>query len=82
MVTLGAPVGAPGAWKPLRQRPVCGRHQHSSTHAVGEASVHVQGESLKTGAAPLTRAFQLPDHQAGPSAFQRRPEGELNEGRY
>ena len=25
---------------------------HSSTHAVGEASVYVQGESLKTGAAP------------------------------
>jgi hypothetical protein len=32
---------------------------------VGEACVHVQGESLKTYAALLTEASQPPDHQGG-----------------
>jgi hypothetical protein len=34
-------------------------------HAVGEASVYVQGESLKTGAALLIEAFQLPGYGSG-----------------
>ncbi len=32
---------------------------------VGEAYEHVQGESLKSCAALLTEAYQLPDHQWG-----------------
>ena len=31
--------------------------------------MYVQGESLKTGAALLTEAFQLPDHQEGGVPF-------------
>jgi hypothetical protein len=65
MSPLGRLDGRPGALEPLNERPVCGRDQHSSTPAVGEASVYVQGASLKTGAAPLVEASKLPDHQDG-----------------
>jgi hypothetical protein len=41
-------------------------------HAVGEAAVYVQGASLKTVAALLAEAFQLPDHQSG-ADHQNRP---------
>ena len=38
---------------------------------VGEASAHVQGESLKALAALLIEAFQLPDRQGGNEAMHR-----------
>jgi hypothetical protein len=52
-----------------RENPSVRRHKcavkHSSTIAVGEAYADVQGESLKTYAALLTEASQLPDHNGG-----------------
>lgn len=54
---------------PGRENPSVRRHlvrrQSTPRPMVGEAYVHVQGESLKAYAALLTEASQLPDHQGG-----------------
>ena len=51
----------------MRNRAVtflCGRHPRSSTHAVGEAVLHVQGESQKTSG-PLAAGFSIPRSAGG-----------------
>lgn len=59
-----------GVRTPSVRRPKCAV-KHSSTSMVGEASVHVQGASLKMLAALLTEASQLPDHQDGELSCDR-----------
>jgi hypothetical protein len=64
IVRTGTSLDCSGAWKPLRLGGPSAPSKHSSTTMVGEAYVHVQGESLKAYAALL-----LPDHQAGGRAM-------------